>query len=784
MSWIRFLRRRYWDQERSREIDAYLEIETADNIARGMTPADAASAAHRKFGNPTLVREEIYRMNTVSWLESIAQDIRYGLRTMVANPGFSLVAILSLALGIGANTAIFQLLNAISLRSLPIRNPHELALITIAGGSHGMGVSDGKDDVTRPMWEEIRRDHSAFSGVFAWRSNRGTVGEGKDFQVAREIFVSGDFFRVLGIEAFRGRLILPEDEQSCPGNTNTAVVSYAYWQSRLGSREIDANAKLFIDGRLRQIVGVMPASFNGVQVGERLDIVLPDCMPKQMRTNSFEVIVMGRLKPGWTIAAASAQLAATSPGIMAATEITGYDSTIVKKYRQFQLGAYLASTGVSNLRDTYDSSLWLLLAITGLVLLIACANLANLMLARASTREREIAVRLALGAARSRVLRQLLVESSLLAVIGAGVGVGLAEFLSRALVLSLSTEEGGIGLVTRMDWHVLLFAAGVATLTCVVFGMAPSFRASGADPVTAMKSGGRGMTAGRERFSFQRAMVVTQISISLVLLVGALLFVRSFHNLITFNPGMREEGISLAFIGFDKSNIPHDRIEEFKRQLVEEVRSIPGVLNAANTTHVPLIGGSWGHQITVGKMEGGANFTWASPEYFDTMGIPLLSGRGFNQDDTAMSQRVAVVNQTFVRRFLNGADPIGQTLRTHPEPGYPSTVYQIVGVMADSKYENLREEIPAFVIAPSSQFPAQGPGTAMMIRSNLPSAVIIDSVKHRLGEKHPEIVAFVGSFQTWIREGLLRERLMAMLSGFFGFLAALLGMLGLYGVIC
>ena len=463
MSWIRFLRRSYRD--RSGEIDSYLEIETADNIARGMTPSDAADAARRKFGNSTLIREEIYRtVNTVSWLESTAQDIRYGLRTMIANPGFSLVAILSLALGIGANTAIFQLLNAISLRSLPIKNPHELALITIAGGNRGMGVTDGKDNLTRPMWEEIRRDHPAFSGVFAWSSDRDNVGEGKDFQVARGITVSGDFFRVLGIEPFRGRLLAPEDEQSCPGNTNPAVVSYAYWQSRLGGRDLDGNTKLLIDGRLRQIVGVMPAWFNGVEVGQRVDLALPDCMPKQMRTNSFEVVVMGRLKPGWTIASASAQLTGMSPAIMAATEITGYDSTTVKKYHQFQLGAYPASTGVSDLRDTYNSSLWILLAITGLVLLIACSNLANLMLARASTREREIAVRLALGAARGRVLCQLLIESSLLAIIGAALGVGLAEFLSRALVLSLSTEEGGIGLATGLDWHVLLFAAGVATL--------------------------------------------------------------------------------------------------------------------------------------------------------------------------------------------------------------------------------------------------------------------------------------------------------------------------------
>jgi predicted permease len=213
------------------------------------------------------------------------------------------------------------------------------------------------------------------------------------------------------------------------------------------------------------------------------------------------------------------------------------------------------------------------------------------------------------------------------------------------------------------------------------------------------------------------------------------------------------------------------------------VRAIPGVLSAANTTHIPLIGGSWGHQITIGKMEGGANFTWASPEYFETMGIPLLSGRGFAATDTAASQRVAVVNQTFVRHFLNNTDPIGQTLRTHPEPGYPSTIYQIVGVMADSKYQNLRDETPPFVIAPFTQFPAHGPGTGMTIRSTLPPAVIADSIKRSLAEKHPEVEVSVSSFQGTIRNGLMRERLLALLSGFFGVLAVLLGTIGLYGVI-
>jgi putative ABC transport system permease protein len=781
MSWMRYLRRRSWDRERALEIRAYLETETADNIARGMTPADAASAAHRKFGNPTLVREEIYRMNTISWLESIVQDLRHGMRTMIANRGFSLIAILSLALGIGANTAIFQLLNAVRLRSLPIEKPQELAQITIAGGNNGMGLIDDYRDLTRPMWEQIRRNHPAFSGVFAWSTQGMSVGEGKDFQHAAGIVVSGEFFRVLGIQPYRGRLLESEDEQACPGSA--AVVSHTFWQSKLGSQEIRSNTKLFIQGRLRQVVGVTPPSFPGLEVGERFDIALPACMPKQLRTDSFEVVVMGRLKPGWTQAQASAQLAGMSPALMAATEITGYDSSTVQRYRKFQLFADPAAHGVSKLRDAYDSSLWMLLAITGLVLLIACANLANLMLARAATREREIAVRLALGAARGRVLRQLLVESSLLAGIGAALGIAVAEFLSRALVLALSNGEDDVALAITMDWRVLLFAAAVATATCLVFGIVPAFRASAADPVTAMKSGGRGTTTGRERFSFQRAMVVAQISVSLVLLTGALLFVRSFHNLMTFDPGMRESGITVAFIGFDKSNIPPDRIEGFKRQLVEEVRSIPGVLNAAATTHVPLIGGAWNHQITIGKMEGGAMFTWASPNYFETMGIPLLSGRGLAETDTAASQRVAVVNQTFVRRFLSNSDPMGQTMRTHPEPGYPSTVYQIVGVMADSKYQNLRDEVPPFVIAPSAQLPSPGPGTAMTIYSNLPAPVLADSVKRRIAEKHPEIVVQCRTFQDQIRSGMVRERLMALLSGFFGLLAVLLGTIGLYGVI-
>jgi predicted permease len=781
MSWRRFLKRRYWDAERRLEIDAYLEAETADNIARGMAAAEAAAAARRTFGNATLIREEIYRMNTVSWLESIAQDVRYGARLLAKSPGFTVVAVASLALGIGANTAIFQLVDAVRLRRLPVQNPHELAEIKITGGNGGIGLNDAHGELTRPIWEEIRRSHPSFSGVFAWGVQQQIAGKGSNAEPVNSLMVSGDLFRTLGVQPWRGRSIGPDDEHTCPDST--VMVSHAFWQGKLGSREIDSDTKLIVDGAAAQVIGVTPPSFFGLAVGESFDIVRPFCEPPRLMRNVFDVTVMGRLRPGVSLSQASAQLAGMSPGIMAATEISGYDAKLIAHYRQYKLAAYSAATGVSYLRDSYDSSLQLLLGITGLVLLIACANLANLMLARATTREREIAVRLALGARRMRLLRQLLVESSLVAAIGAVLGVALAQALSRVLVHALSSEDSVVTLSTGADLPVLLFASAVAMLTCLIFGMLPAFRASGADPGLVIRAGGRSMTASRERFSIQRIMVVFQIAVSLVLLFSALLFVRSFHNLLTFDPGMREKGVSIAFIGFRNAHRPWGSIEEYKGELVEEIRSIPGVENAASTTNTPLMGNTWGHGVTVGGVDGMARFTWVSPGYFDTMGIRLLNGRDFNQNDSTVSTRVAVVNQTFIRRYLKGINPLGQTVRTHAEPNYPSSVYEIVGTISDTKYEDLRADTPPMAFAPAAQFPDQRPWTAIMIHTNLPAAVAAESVKHRIADKHPEIIVECRSFEARIQGRLLRERIMALLSGFFGVLAIVLATTGLYGVI-
>jgi predicted permease len=705
-------------------------------------------------------------------------DLRHGARLLRLNPGFAVVAILSLALGIGANTAIFQLLDAVRLRSLPVSKPGELAELKIAGGNQGMGINEQYGELSRPVWELIAKQHEPFSGVFGWSIQNLRAGAPGEERPVRGLVVTGDFFSVLGVQPWRGRLLQPEDASACDSR---GVASYAYWQAEMGGRELGPDSKVLVDGRVAQIIGVTPPGFFGMVVGEGFDLAAEYCPPeKNMRADIFDMAVMGRLRPGWTLARASAYFGAASSWIFGSTPLPDRDSSALARYRRFRLAAYPAGGGVSGLRQTYDSSLWLLLAITGLVLLIACANLANLMLARASIREREIAVRLALGASRRRLIRQLLVESGMLSLLGAALGIGLAQALSRILVAAISSPGNRVVLNMGTDWRVLCFTAGIAVLTCVIFGVAPALRASNAEPVTAMKVGGRGLTAGRERFSLQRLMVVTQISVSLILLIGALLFVRSFRNLMTFNPGMRESGITVSWMNFFKLHVPPAQQPEFRERLLEQIRNTPGVIDAALASHVPLIGSSWGHTIQIGAAKGESTFSWVSPSYFRTMDIPVLAGRGFNSRDTAESTRVAVVNQDFVRRYLNGASPLGRTLRTAAEPDYPSTVYEIVGVIPDTQYNDLRSPVRPMTFAPASQFPAPRVWTGVMIRSDIP---VETAVKRNLAQWHPEITVEFHPFQTMIREGMLAERLMAMLSGFFGALAALLAMLGLYGVI-
>ncbi len=483
-----------------------------------------------------MMKERVEEQDAALSFESLFRDVRHALRGFNKSPGFAAVAIITLALGIGANTAIFQLLDAVRLRSLPIQQPQELAELRIIGGNQGLGVGNGPyTQFTIPMWQEVRRHHDPFSGVFAWHRSRRDRRPPSDGKRVQGLEVSGEFFNVLGVPPWQGRLIEPQDEAGC--EPSKVVASYSFWKSQMGGEPITPNTTILVEGRSVQVLGVTPPSFFGLVVGDRFDLAYPTASRQIRAANCLTSQSWGASSQAGTSPAPRDTSPRSAPVSSRARRRPATAQRPSNAYKSFKLAAYPAGSGVSELRAAYDSSLQLLLAITGLVLLIACANLANLMLARASARQREMAIRMALGASRRRMLRQLLIESSLLAIGGAALGVALAQPLSRLLVASLDTSQYSIHLAITTDWRVLLFAAVVATLTCIVFGTIPAMRGASADPIIALKSGERGIAGNRERFSVQRSMVVTQIAVSMVLLVGALLFVRSYRNLMTRRSG-------------------------------------------------------------------------------------------------------------------------------------------------------------------------------------------------------------------------------------------------------
>ena len=427
MSWTRFLRRDRWDDERARELEAHLAIETDENLARGMPPAEARAAAHRKLGNITRVREEIYQMNTLGVADTAWRDFRYAARVLRLNPGFTLIAILSLALGIGANTAIFQLLDALRMRALPVPHAEQLAEITIGDGNldRSGSMNGNHAALTNALWERIRDRQQAFSGVFAWASPTFELSSGGESRKAEGLWAGGDLFGTLGVHAAIGRLFTAADDyRGCAAPP--AVISYGFWQREFGGDASALTHRLTLDGHPFDIVGVTPPDFFGVEVGRTFDVAVPLCAEALSlgahswldRKDAWFLGAIGRLKPGWSIEKAGAHLRALSAPLFKET-LPNYRPEDEKIYLAYTLSVFPAGTGVSSLRHEYGPSLWLLLATTGLVLVIACANLANLMLARATTREREIAVRLALGASRARVIQQLLAESLLIAAAGA-----------------------------------------------------------------------------------------------------------------------------------------------------------------------------------------------------------------------------------------------------------------------------------------------------------------------------------------------------------------------------
>ncbi|HEY3742654.1 MAG TPA: ABC transporter permease, partial [Bryobacteraceae bacterium] len=552
MSLWRLLRRTRKEEELDEEIESYLSITVEENIAAGMDPVDALQAARRKFGNTTLVKEKVRDMNSLTWLEDAWNDLRHGARLLRLSPGFFAVATLSLALGIGANTAIFQLLNAVRLRMLPVAQPEQLAELEIAPNEYccqGSG-STRRPHFTYAQWEEIRRDQRAFSNIFAFASARFNLSDRGEARWAEGLYVSGSFFETLAVAPALGRMLNEDDDKPGCGSP-VAVISYPFWQREYGGAADVVGRKISLDGHPLEIAGVSAKGFFGVDVGHSYDVAAPVCADAILRgensrlapRDAWWLAIIGRLKPGWTVAQAAAQAGVMSAPVFESTVPPTYQPESAKHYADFKLTAVPSGSGVSSLRTDYENPLWMLLAIAGAVLLIACANLANLMLARASVREREMAVRIAIGAGRGRLVRQLLAESALLTLAGLTAGALLAQWLSRYLVTFLSTSTNHLFLDLELDWRVLGFASAVGIVTCLLFGAAPALRAAATSPGVAMKSGGRSISADRTRFGLRRILVVVQVALSLVLLTGALLFGRSLRNLTAIDTGLQEDGL-------------------------------------------------------------------------------------------------------------------------------------------------------------------------------------------------------------------------------------------------
>ncbi len=725
---------------------------------------------------------------------TVWQDLRYGVRTLRANPAFAATAMVSLALGIGANAALFQLVNAILLRSLPVSNPQELVSIGWKGETNRKGYFwSGPNDFTYPLWQQISARHAPFAGVAAWANTRFNLSPAGDARPVTGIYVSGSFFRVLGVPAAVGRVITEHDDSPGCGSAG-AVLGHAFWRREYGGDPGAVGRKISLDGHSFEIVGVTPADFTGVDAGKRFDVAVPLCAEAMqgdqappLESRMFWWLgVMGRRAPGVSVAQANAWLDATSAGALEAAlpNLTPDDA---RKFVRLRLHAEAAANGFSSLRWQVEDSLLMLLGIAGLVLLIACANLANLLLARGTARKREIAVRLAIGASRGRILRQLLSESLILAVTGSILGGLLAQVLSRYLLVSFSTGRKPLFLELGMDWRTLGLLAGLAGAACLLFGLAPAWRATREDPMAAMKASGRGVTAGRGRFGFQRALVAAQIALSLILLTGALLFVGSFRNLMTLKPGFRKEGVLVTNLALGPVTPKDQRAATFRR-ILDKLRTAPGIDSASTAAQAPITGSYFESSIRVAPSGGGVpqqgtpNINIVSDGYFATLATPLLAGRDFNAHDLPSSPTVAIVDQTFAARFFSGQNPVGRVFQFDRGADAPVDC-QIVGLTANAKYADLHHAFLPTIFTPASQDADPQSAGTLMVHSNVPLVATMAAVRSAVMEASPGASLEFRSLPTIIDDSVRRENVLAKLSGFFGFLAVALATVGLYGVI-
>lgn len=780
--WSRLSRNRR-EEELDEEIRAHLAMASRDRVERGDTREAAASAARREFGNPTFIQEVTREMWGWSSFDALLQDVRYSLRMMRRTAGFTAVAVLSLALGIGANTAIFSLIDALMLRSLPVDHPEQLVeLLTQPGkGNHFNAFS-------WQSYQEFRDRNHVFSDLTASRTDSfhpfHVRGEGLEPQRLEGRFVTGSYFTGLGVKPALGRLIGPEDDHMGSPSA-VAVVSWAYWKSHFNLDPSILGKSLIVEDVPVTVIGVTAPSFFGLQVGTREDISIPIAVealinhPSLTSSAGYKWLkLVGRLKPGVSIAEARAELAV----LFRRTLDDEAQFNAQHRPPNWKIEVEPAGAGLSRLRDDFSKPLLVLMGVVGLLLLIACANVAGMLLARGAARQREMALRVSLGAGRWRLLRQALTESLLLSTVGGTCGIVLAYVGANALVRIMASGRIAIEIDATPDGRTLFFTAGVALLTGVIFGLAPALRALGVSPASSMQAGGR---AGETRLRrmFGKGLVVSQVALSVVLLSAAGLFVRHLQNLQHLNLGFQRDHVLLVELDPFRSGYTNDKLLRAYHELLGRLEAIPGVRSATVCWMPPISGGGSNRSVSVESYmnKPGENRTvylnWVAPKYFETLGMPILAGRDFNLQDQNRS-RVVIINQAMARYFFGSANPLGKHVTFDGE----NKPVEIVGVAGDAKYLEIREATPRTMYFHA--FQEERVSSQFALRTAMEPGAVVPEVRRLLRESLNGVpVGRISTLDQYVDASIVPERLIALLSGLFGALGAALAAVGLYGLL-
>ncbi len=749
-------------------------------------------------------------MNTRGWVEMVARDFGYALRTLRRSRGFALVAALTLALGIGANTAIFTLLDQVLLRLLPVKNPQQLVLLTMRGKHYGNNW--GGNAISYPMYRDFQDHNEVFSGMFCRFPNPVSMTFGAQSERVAAELVSGTYFDVLGVGTALGRAFTPEDDR-VPDGHPLVMLSYDFWRQRFGGDRQIVGKTVLINKHEMTIIGVAQAGFDGVELGYSAKIFIPVMMEKEIIIGPMKMLTdrrsrwvnaFGRLRPGVTETKAKAALQPFMHSMleMEVKEAAFHNASAYarEQFLKCWIDVLPGSQGRASLRRELRTPLWVLMATTGMVLLIACANIANLLLARATGRQKEIAVRLAMGATRGRIVGQLLIETLSLSALGGILGLALAFWADKALMaVYLPSDSNALNISAVPDFRILLFTLAVSVVTGVIFGLAPALQSTRPDVGRTLKDQA-GAVVGGGHGRLRNVLVVTQVALSLLLLIGAGLFLRSLKNLSNLGTGFPAERLVGFNIDPSLNGYTPQQLNGFYQQLTDSLGAIPGVKSVAVASMRIMENNEWdsgltaeGYSPTKADDHPQAYMNQIGPGYFATLGVPIVAGRDFRLTDNHVIKRAdatddfdttpttVIINEKFAQRFFAGHNPVGMHLGFGTDPG-THTDMEIIGVVKDIKYTNLRDEIPIQAYVPYMNSPYLG-GMTIYVRTAGEANQLMSSVRARMRELDANVPIYkMRTMEEQISNSLATERMIASLSTVFGFVATVLAIIGLYGV--